>query len=157
MITVIRYAVIAKAVYQGNELMDIKINSKIIQLAVCVVLMIVSGLLLYNQIKADKAFNEIVRSRTEPYTIKWDDSYKDNYREQMEADLSSDRTNPVIAYDSNYETHYVINKKSKKIHASECSSAKKILSENMITINENEFETYIENGYSICSVCNAGR
>ena len=54
---------------------------------------------------------------------------------------------------------YVINKNSKKIHSPECESAQKTLDKNKETVNwtDEEYMNALENGYSPCSICKAGR
>ncbi|MBE6834852.1 MAG: hypothetical protein E7515_01215 [Ruminococcaceae bacterium] len=54
---------------------------------------------------------------------------------------------------------YVINKNSRKIHSPECDSAKKTLEKNKETVewSEEEYFKALEDGYTPCSICKAGR
>ena len=56
-------------------------------------------------------------------------------------------------------TEYVLNKNSKKIHAPECESAQKALDKNKETVNwtDEEYFKALDEGYSPCSICKAGR
>lgn len=49
----------------------------------------------------------------------------------------------------------IINKKSKKIHSSVCPYAEKISGENRYETTGDRLQTYIDNGYSLCSHCKA--
>lgn len=131
---------------------------RIIKLSVSVMLMFVSLFVLFNQIKAYKSFKNIEKSKDNGTEINWASDNLGAFREHMKEELNTtERAEPVIAYENGNSEIYVINKKSKMIHSADCASAKKIHSENKITISKQEFEEYLENGYSICSVCNAGR
>lgn len=54
---------------------------------------------------------------------------------------------------------YVINTNSKKIHSPNCSSAINTKEENKKTVvlSDAEFQQYLNDGYTVCSRCNAGR
>ncbi|MBO4339210.1 MAG: hypothetical protein K5755_05105 [Clostridiales bacterium] len=54
---------------------------------------------------------------------------------------------------------YVINKNSKKIHSPECESAKQTLDKNKETVTwtDEEYLNALDEGYSPCSICKAGR
>ena len=56
-------------------------------------------------------------------------------------------------------TEYVLNKNSKKIHSPECESAQKTLDKNKETVNwtDEEYFKALDEGYSPCSICKAGR
>lgn len=60
---------------------------------------------------------------------------------------------------SSETVEYVINKNSKKIHSPDCESAKNTLDKNKETVNwtESEFYQALDDGYSPCAVCKAGR
>jgi len=54
---------------------------------------------------------------------------------------------------------YVLNTNSKKIHSPDCDSAKKTKDKNKscVSWNEEEYQTALNDGYTPCSICNAGR
>lgn len=60
---------------------------------------------------------------------------------------------------SSEKREYVINKNSRKIHSPECDSAKKTLEKNKETVewSEEEYFKALEDGYTPCSICKAGR
>ena len=47
----------------------------------------------------------------------------------------------------------IVNKNTKKIHSSTCSYAIKTKDENKFPISSDELPGYLNNGYSLCSVC----
>ncbi len=55
------------------------------------------------------------------------------------------------------EGTYTVNVNTKKIHSPSCSYALRTSSENKKEISASEFSSYLDNGYSVCSKCNAGR
>lgn len=55
------------------------------------------------------------------------------------------------------EGTYTVNVNTKKIHSPSCSYAMRTSSENKKEISAFELSSYLDNGYSICSKCNAGR
>lgn len=52
---------------------------------------------------------------------------------------------------------YTVNVNTKKIHSPSCSYALRTSSENKKEISASELSSYLDNGYSVCSKCNAGR
>ena len=50
-----------------------------------------------------------------------------------------------------------VNVNTKKIHTPSCSYAMRTSSENKKEISASELSSYLNNGYSVCSKCNAGR
>lgn len=56
-----------------------------------------------------------------------------------------------------FEGTYTVNVNTKKIHSPSCSYAMRTSSENKKEISASEFSSYLNNGYSVCSKCNAGR
>lgn len=76
----------------------------------------------------------------------------------------SDETNQSITSTANTTEYgetveYVINKNSKKIHSPDCESAIKTKDSNKETVNwtEEEYLKALDDGYSPCSICGAGR
>ena len=59
----------------------------------------------------------------------------------------------------NEKVEYVINTNSKKIHSPECDSAIKTQENNKQTVNwtEEEYNIALDEGYSPCAICKAGR
>ena len=55
------------------------------------------------------------------------------------------------------EGTYTANVNTKKIHSPSCSYAMRTSSENKKEISASELSSYLNNGYSVCSKCNAGR
>ena len=55
------------------------------------------------------------------------------------------------------EGTYTVNVNTKKIHSPSCSYAMRTSSENKKEISASELSSYLNNGYSVCSKCNAGR
>lgn len=55
------------------------------------------------------------------------------------------------------EGTYTVNVNTKKIHYPSCSYAMRTSSENKKEISASELSSYLNNGYSVCSKCNAGR
>ena len=55
------------------------------------------------------------------------------------------------------EGTYTVNVDTKKIHSPSCSYAMRTSSENKKEISASELSLYLNNGYSVCSKCNAGR
>ena len=55
------------------------------------------------------------------------------------------------------EGTYTVNVNTKKIHSPSCSYAMRTPSENKKEISASELSSYLDNGYSVCSKCNAGR
>jgi len=55
------------------------------------------------------------------------------------------------------EGTYTVNVNTKKIHSPSCSYAMRTSSENKKEISASELSLYLNNGYSVCSKCNAGR
>ena len=61
--------------------------------------------------------------------------------------------------DSTEPREYVINKNSKKVHSPDCKSAQETLDKNKETVmwTDEEYFKSLENGYSPCAICKAGR
>ena len=55
------------------------------------------------------------------------------------------------------EGTYTVNVNTKKIHSPSCSYAMRTSSENKKEISASELSSYLNNWYSVCSKCNAGR
>ncbi len=51
----------------------------------------------------------------------------------------------------------IINTNSKKIHSSTCSYARNIKEENKTVISSDELQSYLDDGYTMCSRCNGYR
>ncbi|MEG1846188.1 MAG: hypothetical protein RR239_04730 [Oscillospiraceae bacterium] len=51
------------------------------------------------------------------------------------------------------DSQFIVNVNSKKIHSSTCASGLKIKDENKIVIKKSELQSYLDNGYEMCSVC----
>lgn len=47
----------------------------------------------------------------------------------------------------------IVNKNSKKIHSSTCSYAQNMNDENKLIISSDELQSYLDNGYTMCSRC----
>lgn len=56
-----------------------------------------------------------------------------------------------------FEGTYTVNVNTKKIHSPSCSYAMRTSSANKKEISASELSSYLDNGYSVCSKCNAGR
>ena len=75
------------------------------------------------------------------------------------ADLNTSDSDKLPQITTNTQTKperlvLIINKKSKKMHLSEnCSYAKKILDENKLVVGYSEFDSYLSDGYELCSYC----
>ena len=68
-------------------------------------------------------------------------------------------TNTANTTEYGETVEYVINKNSKKIHSPDCESAIKTKDSNKETVNwtEEEYLKALDEGYSPCSICGAGR
>ena len=51
----------------------------------------------------------------------------------------------------------IINTNSKKIHSSTCSYARNIKEENKIAVSSDELQSYLNDGYTVCSRCKGYR
>ncbi len=144
----------------------------------CVAIMIMSGLVLLNQIRLNNNIKNIEEGLTKSVEINWADGgstvggaegqidYKQNMRENLtDAEgfaSQSNRQSEVGAENSarvnnggeaSYD--YVVNVNSKKIHSPDCASALKMSEKNKRFISQSQFDEYINNGYTVCSVCGA--
>lgn len=148
---------------------------KITVLSVCVLLMLASGLVLVNQVRLNTELNEFQNGKEETLpSISWADSYNTaNYDNEAYKETINENTNgenngneAVQPQSNNNHTNadsdkigeeYVINTNSKKIHTCDCKSVSKMSSENKKVISNTELDEYLNNGYSVCSICNAGQ
>lgn len=57
------------------------------------------------------------------------------------------------------QMEYVLNVSSYKIHSPDCSSAKKMKDENkkVVILNDKQYQEYLDDGYTPCGICKAGR
>ena len=110
-------------------------------------------------IKTQKTVNQILENQT---------SLPDNEKivwvnPETNVDLTDEQTVSVTEQSSllsNGEAiEYVINKNSKKIHSPDCESAIKTKESNKETVNwtEDDYFKALDEGYSPCSICGAGR
>ena len=126
---------------------------------IIVALAVVVTIQFFTILKTQKAINQILENQT---------SVADNEKivwvnPETTVDVS-DETNQVITNtasttENGEAVEYVINKNSKKIHSPDCESAIKTKDSNKETVNwtEKEYLKALDDGYSPCSICGAGR
>ena len=75
--------------------------------------------------------------------------------ERNEQDLTESTSNKIEEVNDDIKRTYIINVTSKKMHAPDCSSAKKIKDDNkeIIKLTNSELNDYLENGYTLCKAC----
>lgn len=151
---------------------------KIITLSACLLIMAISALVLLNQIRLNGAVKEIEDSFNKNREISWadgdnnvnDGESTNNYLVKMQENITDggdkQQSTAQMAYsevnsepqntDGGVLSGYVVNTNSRKIHSPDCASAAKMSDKNKKIISASEFDEYISNGYSVCSVCNAG-
>ncbi len=84
---------------------------------------------------------------TNTQTSEDDTNSLENDKESTTINISSETTKNISEY------KWVINTSSKKIHKPDCSSVQKISEKNYAESNES-LQTLIDEGYTICKVCN---
>ena len=67
--------------------------------------------------------------------------------------LDEENTTEESEVEFDKKAEYVLNTSSKKIHLPECSGAKNMSEKNKETVKGNKLQSYINNGYELCSSC----
>ena len=155
--------------------MENKLTFKLIVLSVCILLMLASGFVLVNQVRLNKEIIELQNGEKNTLpSIAWADSdntenydnevFNDNINENNNSKNNENEAVQTQAYNNytnadsdNIGEDYVININSKKIHSFDCQAVSNMLSKNKKVISKAELNEYIYNGYSVCSICNAGQ
>lgn len=126
---------------------------------IIVVLTLIVAIEYVTILKTQRAVNQILDNQTsvaDDEKIVWlNPETTVSIPEQTNQD-TTETTNQI----SNGEAiEYVINKNSKKIHSPDCDSAIKTKESNKETVkwSEEEYLKALDEGYSPCSICGAGR
>ncbi|MGN0520111.1 MAG: hypothetical protein ACI4LB_05165 [Candidatus Fimenecus sp.] len=122
--------------------------------SLCVLLLAFSAVSLWNAYRLNRTANELLRSATAvPPTIVWYEEVETPETNILPEATASASAQPTVAQTA--ETAYVLNTNSKKIHSPTCRYAASMQETNKQVVTDKTLEELLNEGYSICSVCNA--
>ena len=136
-------------------------REKIITIISGLIIVVLIGVVLFQYFTIIKVQKELVNNTDNNMTASEDSKIVwINPEVTVSApDVSEENGSLLEISDSTEPREYVINKNSKKIHSPDCKSAQETLDKNKETVlwTEEDYFKSLENGYSPCSICKAGR
>lgn len=119
----------------------------------CILLLTLSAISLWNAYRLYQTANELLRDATAvPPTVVWYEEAET--KEAVLPETAASAFAPPADTAENGKT-YVLNTSSKKIHSPTCRYAASMQETNKQVVTDKTLEELLREGYSKCSVCNA--
>ncbi|MGN0571217.1 MAG: hypothetical protein ACI4K9_03440 [Candidatus Fimenecus sp.] len=124
----------------------------------CILLLVLSAFSFWNAFRLYRTANELLRSATAVTpTIVWYEEVETQEASETQIPTYSAVTTAVQTANEtvgNGQT-FVLNTSSKKIHSPTCRYAESMQETNKQVVTDKTLEELLNEGYSVCAVCNA--